>query len=362
MHLLLPIEGGMNVSSSSKKRLLVTIQAVDIDDALNGFFHTWLAHAANHFSEITVLGLRVGRYDLPSHVTVIPLRPSGSRSRFTVVWTLWKESWKRRKKYDAVFVRGDPQYVILGTWLWALLGKPVILWYAHYKISRLFIVASWLASRVMASVPEACAYPPAHPMFIGQAIDAERFVPADVPRTGPLRMLIGTSRVQRIKGVLDILHAFTEAGGEEAGASVTIIGPHLEPDYVEDINAYIQHRPSMMWGPESVSYDHVPETLRGFDVMINAYQASLDKAIIEGMMSGLIVVAATSAVRGFLPSDVLWLHAPDHATRVAAIRRILGLSVSEREAIRRRLREVAVQHHSLEAQLERLSTVIQGWC
>jgi glycosyltransferase involved in cell wall biosynthesis len=108
-------------------RLLVVAQAVDGDDALFGFFVTWLREAAATFSSVTVLALRVGRFDLPANVSVIPLRSSGSRSKFAVIRTLWSVSWRMRHTYDAVFIRGDAIYVVLGAWLWRMLGKSVML-------------------------------------------------------------------------------------------------------------------------------------------------------------------------------------------------------------------------------------------
>ena len=64
------------------------------------------------FSTITVLALRVGRHSFSDHVRIIPLRSIGSHSRLSVLFTLIKQSWIKRKEYDAVFVRGDPYYVL----------------------------------------------------------------------------------------------------------------------------------------------------------------------------------------------------------------------------------------------------------
>ena len=198
---------------------------MDLDDPLMGFFHEWLIEAATVFSEITVLALRVGRYHLPSHVRVMPLRPTASRSRLRAAWTLWHESWKHRRHYDAVFVRGDAQYVLLCGWLWRLLGKRIVLWYAHYKVNGFVWPASWMAHATCASVPEALAHPHVHPVFIGQNISEHQFGPVISRVVTPSLRVLVLGRVVPIKGVVACAEAFLESGIAEKGSTLTIIGP-----------------------------------------------------------------------------------------------------------------------------------------
>lgn len=341
-----------------RPRLLVTIQAVDLDDPLMGFFHTWLDAASGTFGTLTVLALRTGRFRLPPNVDILPLRPSGSRSRLVVVWRLWRESWHRRHGYDAVFVRGDVQYVIAGAWLWRLLGKRIFLWFAHYRPNRLLYPASLLAHEVVSSVPEACTHPRVRATFIGQGIPSERFAPASHPGRPPRFLVFG--RVMESKRVLEILDAFHEAAGGRA--ELEIVGPAADPAYESKVRGRLASVPGAAWTLTSVPYDDVPSFLSGFDAMVNAYPASLDKSIVEGMMAGLPVVAATDAVRPMLSPEDAWLHATDHASRVSAIRRIIGMSPDGRRTLGLRLRNAAVERHALSSQIGKLmNIVVRHW-
>ena len=340
----------------SEKRLLIVVQAVDLDDPLMGFFHEWLLEAAKQFSLITVLALRVGRYALPSHVRVHSLRPRGSRSRLRAAWTMWSMSWQLRHEYSAVFLRGDAQYVVLTGWLWRLLGKRIVLWYAHYKVNGWVWPASLIAHTITASVPAALSHPWVHAEYIGQNIPHERFYQAPIEtKTSELRMLT-LGRVVRIKGIKECVEAFIESGVAPQ-STLTIVGPRSDAAYEAELTGIMARYPTVTWGPALIPYDQLPDQLRTYDILLNAYPASLDKVIIESMMSGVIPIVTTEGLRSCLPAELHWLIAPDQASRAAAMQRISALSIEERYALGQRLRHLAIEHHSLQGQLKRLQMI-----
>lgn len=336
-------------------RLLICIQAVDLDDPLMGFFVTWLEEAGKRFSQITVLALRVGRYTLPENITVIPLRPTGSHSKITVIKTLLRESWIRRRAYDAVFVRGDPYYVILAAWLWRLMGKKIIFWYAHWKVSTWAEIGSYLAHKTTSSVGAAFRHPTITPLFIGQNVDDTRFSAPVSPSEKPLRCLTFGS-IRPNKKIENALQAFIMVyGGREE--TLTIIGPETDAPYLAHLRGLAEGHPTISF-QDAVSYDRVPEMLRAYDVMVNACTGSLDKVIIEGMMSGLIVIASTPGVKEWLPEPLHWLNAVSLEEITAALRRVAEMTPEARWRLGRELRELAITHHSLKGQIQTLASLV----
>lgn len=338
-------------------RLLICIQAVDLDDGLMGFFHQWLEEAAKHFSLITVLALRVGRYDLPSNIRVIPLRPKASHSRLMVIQKLIHEAWIRRREYDAVFVRGDPHYVILASWLWRMLGKRVVFWYAHYKVSNAAVLASAFAHVTVASVKASYDHPWVRPVFIGQNIHRANFPLREVPRSSVLRCLV-FGRIAPAKRLEEVIDAFLASHGE-TGATLTIGGPVSDPFYAEQIQLKIKDHPSIIWDAGSIPYDQLATYLAQFDVLINAYPGSLDKTIVESAMTGLVTIAATDGMSEWLAPEDLWLMAKTIDERSRALKRLYNLSFEERLALVHRLRERAIEHHSLDKQIQKLIPLLQ---
>ena len=70
-----------DTANQSRPRLLITTQAVDLDDPVLGFFHRWIEEFAKHCESISVICLKEGRHDLPDNVHVYSLgKPSFAKA------------------------------------------------------------------------------------------------------------------------------------------------------------------------------------------------------------------------------------------------------------------------------------------
>ena len=302
-----------------KPRLLVVMQAVDLDDRLVGYFVEWLGKAITVFGSLSVFALRVGRHELPSAVSVSALRPKGSHSKFITLCRLFTLSWQQRHRYDGVFLRGDAIYVVVAGWFWRMLGKKVVLWYAHYKPNNLLPMAERIATAVTTSVPE--AYPGRSGYAVkglGQGIDESRFPLSDKKKNEKIRLLV-LGRVQPIKGVKEIVNEFINEGAYGAKTELTIVGPALDGAYEKEIDALIAPRQDIRW-IKGLPYDEIPGLLAEQDVLVNAYPGSLDKVIVESMMSGMIPVVATRGLIHTVPQEWRWMVAETADERIRAIR------------------------------------------
>lgn len=342
------------MSDANAPRILICVQAVDENDPWMGYFVTWLREASRAFPSITVLALRVGLFSLPPNVTVIPLRPSGSKSKLKAAATLLSVSWRERKNYDGVFVRGDAQYVLIAGWLWRLLRKRIVFWYAHYKTNGTAPWAARIAHVVTTSVPEAFLNSPVPVHPIGQAIPEEPFLSvAPLSDDAGLRVLV-FGRVTEVKRVESIIDDFDAA---ELGntASLTIVGTPRDEMYAIRIENLQDELANMSWERRDVPFAEVPDLFSKYDVIVNATPGSLDKVILEGMMAGRVVIAATEGVRDLLPQDLAWLHAPSSEARRDALRRLARMPLNERREIGERLRAIVRERHSLSRQVGKLA-------
>jgi glycosyltransferase involved in cell wall biosynthesis len=78
-------------------------------------------------------------------------------------------------------------------------------------------------------------------------------------------------------------------------------------------------------------------------IFLHASETSLDKAVLEAMACGCLVVSSSPAAHQVLPHACVC--APDQmAERVLSLLRLPG---SEQDGIRHQLRQIVVQHHSL---------------
>lgn len=333
--------------SAHRPNILVCVEAVDAADPLMGYFTPWLRALAQQ-ARVTAFALRVSDPPpaLAPDAVVVPLRPRASGSRAAVVRTLLVESWKRRNTYDAVFVRGYPEYVVLAGWLWRLLGKRVVLFYAHYRSDlRWLRPASWFADAVLTSVPGACALPQAVP--IGQGVDASRFPAPHVHVAGETRLLM-LGRVSPVKRV-DWAVAQLAAADPGAAHRLTVFGKETDAGAAAALGAACTAS-GAAWERRDVSPADVPGILARHDVFLNATPGSLDKTIVEAMLAGLVVVASSPGYGACLPDELAWLH-PADAGFGAAAARAAGLAPEARAAIGMRLRAIARERHSQEHQM-----------
>jgi hypothetical protein len=141
-------------------RLLITTQAVDLDDPALGFFHGWLKEFARHTESVEVICLTQGRHDLPANVRVHSLGKTSQDekvrfvSRILYVVRFYRSIWKLRGDHDAVFVHMNPEYVVLGGLLWRLWRKNIGLWYVHKSVTPQLRIAIMLADLVFTVAPE----------------------------------------------------------------------------------------------------------------------------------------------------------------------------------------------------------------
>lgn len=341
---------------SNKKRILICVETVDAEDRAYGFFVAWLQELERQGVRALIICLRKGAYPMFKQHRIIQLPERFPFKSLRRAWALWRISWNSRHEYDAVFVRQAPIFMVVGGLLWRLLKKRTVLWYAHYTGNRLLRPAAFISNMVVTSVPEACRISSKQVVPIGQAIDTERFkISTERSFDGFQTIVLG--RVSHIKRVANIVRTFSNSKLARKG-ELFIVGPPLDSDETKAVTTEIAGKRNVHWRKEGIAHKALPEFLSDFDFMINFYQGSLDKAILEAMACGVIPIIATDAAESLLPHDLHWLIARDEAGFHKVSARIVELKPSEREMIAMRLRSIVVQEHSLVRQVRCLVDIL----
>ena len=121
------------------------------------------------------------------------------------------------------------------------------------------------------------------------AVDTERFTPGR-PVEGPIRLLYH-GRVDRRKGVFDMLHALADLGGDWR-CTVSGIGPDLEPARTLAAELALGDRVTFTGYAD---YDDVPEIFRAHDVFVSpTYAEGFSNTILEAMASRHAVLSCCS--------------------------------------------------------------------
>ena len=121
------------------------------------------------------------------------------------------------------------------------------------------------------------------------AVDTERFTPGR-PVEGPIRLLYH-GRVDRRKGVLDMLHALADLDGDWR-CTVSGVGPDLEPAGTLAAGLSFGDRVTFTG---YANYDHVPEIFRAHDIFVSpTYAEGFSNTILEAMASRHAVLSCCS--------------------------------------------------------------------
>ncbi|MBF8280837.1 MAG: 1,2-diacylglycerol 3-glucosyltransferase [Candidatus Magasanikbacteria bacterium] len=362
-------------SERKKIRVLLFTQAVDLDDQVLGFYHDWIKALASRVDTISVICLKRGRFSLPDNVKVFSLGKERGATKFDYLWRVLAYSWGLRKKYNIVYVHMNKEYAVLVGWLWRLMGKRVIFWYAHYQMDILVRLAVLWSNVVLTSTRFACRISSKKLQVVGQAIDTDQQsinnrqqTTINKQQTTNNSRILFLGRISPVKHLEIIIDAFAKIAPEFPNASLTIVGAPTLADavYAEKMRVQIAALPEatrervFMKGP--VSHAETPIIYAAHNIFVNAtVTGSFDKTTLEAMASGSLVAVANRAFEEVLPKDLaarLMFNegSSDDLSRV--LRELMTLGQEEKITLGEKLRGIIAAEHSLNRQLDKIMRIM----
>ncbi len=362
-------------------RLLFITQKVDKDDDVLGVYHRWLEKLAANFETIKVVCLFRGLVDLPANVEVYSLGKEDNFQfsifkKIKYVIRFYHYTWKLRKDYDVVFIHMNPEYVILGGWLWKLFGKKIVFWYAHYLATAKLRIASFLADRIVTSTRLAYPMDSKKLIVLQQGIDVERFKPLkcqvssikfQVSRFKFKILFLG--RIAPVKNLEVLLGAMALIKKKNPGILLSIVGgptpgKPVEAKYFEKIKKIVNEL-NLDKNVEfrlPVPNHETPAIYNDHDLFVNLTDTgSFDKSTLEAMACGLPVIISNKAfLEIFSPTliKMLIFKEKDEQDLSQKMAGFMTLGASERENIANAMRQIIARQHGLDQLVERLSEVL----
>ncbi len=300
--------------------------------------------------EVVVLADGVVEEALPANCRVRTFRSAtkvGRGARFGAA--LAHELAGLRGGRGAVVAHMCPIYAVLAAPLVRPLRIPLVLWFTHWKASRLLRAAERLSTAVASVDRRSFPLESTKLHAIGHGIDLDEFPcagPADAE--GSLRLL-ALGRYSRAKGLDTVLRAVAAI----PEASLDVRGPTLSDDerahrdelerLVSDLG--LDGRATLA---DAVPRSQLPELFRTHDALVNNMRAGApDKVVYEAAASCLPVLASNPVFDSLLGPEQRFAR-EDVLDLVERIRALAGLAAGERAELGRRLRGRVEQSHSVE--------------
>jgi len=271
-------------------KLLITTQALDINDPVLGFFVRWVEEFALHCEQVTVICLRKGEYTLPPNVRVFAL---GGGNKISRSYKLLKGAYKFRNNYDAVLVHMNPEYLVAAGFLWRMLGKRTVLWYMHKSVNLKLRVATLLVNAVVTATRESFRLPTKKLTILHHGIDTEYFCQdASVPR-GSHWLSVGRLNVSK-------RHDLIVREAAEAGAALRIAGEGPERSRLEALARELGAHVEFLGG---LVHTQLRDEYRRAALFVHRSETgSLDKVVLEALACGCPVSTTDPALK-FLESE-----------------------------------------------------------
>jgi glycosyltransferase involved in cell wall biosynthesis len=345
-------------------RLLITTQAVDLDDPVLAFFHVWIEKFSTHFAHVHVICLKEGRHALPANVHVHSLGKETGESRIKYIRRFLKYVWNLRAQYDTVFVHMNPEYLVLAGWLWRILRKPTTLWYIHPRSSWRLFIARIVTNYIVSATTKSFPLHSRKLIAVGHGINTDFFSPpVSRESSADLRVMLA-ARLAPVKRVECVIAAVSRMVRENAPIRFDYYGTALPRD--KDYEIVMQKMVPAAMPPDvwewkgDATQEVVRDAYRSHDVHINATDSgSFDKAVFESMASGCITVVSNTALKGIVPDELLFKEG-DSDSLVEVLRRIAAMDEPRRTSLRARMRAIAEEKYSLSALIGRLAAILKS--
>jgi glycosyltransferase involved in cell wall biosynthesis len=251
----------------------------------------------------------------------------------------------------AVVAHMCPIYAVLAAPLVRPIRIPLVLWFTHWRASRLLRAAE-RASTAIASVDER-SFPLSSRKLraIGHGIDLSEF-PCASSRDGADELrLVALGRYSPAKGLDVVLRAVAVAGD---GVRLEVHGPTLSEEErahraeLERLAAELELDARVLLG-DAVARTEVPRLLAAHDALVNNMRAGApDKVVYEAAAACVPVLASNPVFDSLLdPGQRFGREDPDELA--VRIRGLAALGVDDRAALGRRLRERVEASHSVES-------------
>jgi glycosyltransferase involved in cell wall biosynthesis len=319
-------------------KLVVVTQRVDPDDPALGATVPMLHALAGRVDELVVLTLASREAGLPANVRVKSIAaPTQALRGLRFAAALAPEL---RRRPVAVLAHMSPIYAVLAAPLTRPLRTPLLLWFTHWRDSRMLRAAERVSTRVLTVDRTSFPLRSDKVLPIGHGIDVAA-IPCVGQTDGPLHLL-ALGRTSPAKGLDTIVDAVA-----------------LLPDYPVELEL---RGPSLTAEERAyrarlgVVEDPVPRSeiaavyARAGALANNMRSGALDKVVFEAAASCLPVLVSNpgfdSLVGDIEPS--LMFPQDDAAALAGRIRALLELGPDARAAIGRELRARVERDHSVE--------------
>lgn len=331
---------------------------VDKNEHLAGFIYQWVKKISQRVDQLFVITWQEGDASgLPDNVKVISLPTKANK----LIKAIKLKATVRHyiNDVDGVFCHQMPLYTILAAPIARRAGKKVVSWYMHRQVDWRVRWMEHRADIILSASQESFRLPSKKLTITGHGIDTEVFKPAGQHADSVFR-IISVGRISPTKDYESMIKAvdiLCDSGQKDFTLIIAgDVGLREQMSYFENLKMMITRMQlsSVVSFSGSISHRSVPAFLQQADLFINlSGTGSIDKAVLEAMASGCLVLTSNEAFVNILPSDLMV--EPNNPKALAEkIKWVMSLNKEKIIEWQSLLREIVITHHNLDTLVEKI--------
>ena len=341
---------------------------VDPLDPSHGFAYTWMKRIAGQVDKLSVITLIQRNPEPDREFEVYSL--DTKTNRLSKWLYLNRLLLKLVPQVDLIFAHMYPVFPVLAWPFSRLFAKPLVMWRCHNgHISLMTRLGHALVNRVVTASEESFRIRSRKVKIIGHGIDIEQFYASNTPASKDYASILSVGRISPVKDYATMIEAVSIMVSEYGMENIKLVvvggpPPASKKRYFDEIKELAKEK-----GIErkvefvgNVPYNTVPEFYHRADLFVSASQTgSIDKVVLEAMVSGNLIVTCNEAffpLLGDYRSLLTFQKGESHdlAKKIATLH---SLSEREKGKIRSFLKGTVEADHSLDVWLPRLLSVFQ---
>ncbi|MHB1330554.1 MAG: glycosyltransferase family 4 protein [Minisyncoccota bacterium] len=283
-------------------KLLIITQKVDEQDDVLGFFISWIRALSKRVDKVYIICLSKGKYNLPSNVEVISLGKEHGFPKITQAFIFYLNILKFISKIDGIFVHMAPEYVKALYPINFFFTKPIIMWYAHIKVSP---NAKWAMKHVdyiLTPSKESFEADSQKVISTGHGIDTEAFAPKP---SREKQGVVAISRISKVKKIETLIEAVRILKERDVQPVIDMYGKPARPEddeYLKELkDLVLKYGLGNFHWKGSMANKDTPDVYAGHQVFVRMQGGGgFGKTELEAMSMGMPAIVPTSVYKNEL--------------------------------------------------------------
>lgn len=276
------------------KNLVIFNLATDEENEILAFSISWIKEFSKKYKNIWVFSTHVGKFELPNNVVVKEIGGGNTKNRIIALYrimNIYFDVLRNRTQVSVFHHMSTKTAAILGLPI-RLLGIKQVLWYSHssynldLKISRIFM------NYIVSSSPISLPFKSSKNRFLGHGINVQTF--QGFLNVKKEKDIISLGRVARIKKLETLIEKIAKLN--RLNTKIDFIGPIYDDEYRAELEKLASDKKISIRFCGKINYTDVPSVLSRYKYLYTGNPKTIDKAAIEGALTGTFVLSEDKEV------------------------------------------------------------------